>query len=140
MKLVTKNLRLQFNADGSKLIDKQTSNTGDRWWDVENCKLYVDTKKIGSNIEEITNKKMINNFKKLVEITLNEINYVIDVNNKWLDIKNTWRIPINDGFIIKEPLPESEIQSVKNLIEKQNVIKKQYENSYKKIKNTIKNV
>lgn len=136
MKLVTKKLRLQFNADRSKLIDKQ-STSGEKWWSTSTGKLLVDRKKIGSDIEEITNKTIISNFLKLVEETLEEINFVISTNKKWLTIDKTWKIPIPDGYIIKDPLPEEEIDSVKNLIAKQEEIRDQYKNALTQIKNSI---
>ena len=133
MRLITKKLRLQFNKDGSKLIDTKSIN-GEKWFDTESNTLFFDTKKIRTGIEKITSKSIILNFKKMLESVLDEITYVIDINTKWLNIGKVWKIPIEDGHIIKEPLLESEIPAVKELINKQFAIKKQYQDCYDNIK------
>ena len=55
MRLITKKLRLQFNKDGSKLIDTKSIN-GEKWFDTESNTLFFDTKKIRIGIEKITSK------------------------------------------------------------------------------------
>lgn len=137
MRLITKNFRLQFNSDGTKLIDTKSIG-GDKWLDTQTNKLFLDTKKIGSVAEEINSKSILSNFLKMIESILQEINTVIDINKKWLNIKESWKIPIDDGYIVKEPIPESEIQSVNNLIEKQSIILNQYQECYNNFKKLIK--
>jgi len=126
MRLITKNFRLQFNNDNSKLIDTKSTN-GEKWFDIESNKLYIDTKRIGVVPEEITSKKIIDNFAKLIKECIDYIDYVIDINKKWLNIKDSWKIPIDNGYIIKNKIPESEIPIVEKLIDEQLNIRKKYQ-------------
>jgi len=126
MRLITKNFRLQFNNDNSKLIDTKSTN-GEKWFDIESNKLYIDTKRIGVVPEEITSKKIIDNFAKLIKECIDSIDYVIDINKQWLTIKDSWKIPIDNGYIIKNKIPESEIPIVEKLIDEQLNIRKKYQ-------------
>lgn len=138
MKVVKKKLRLRFNKDKTKLSDKKISGRGERWWDTEKKVLYVDTRRVGTKPTIIENKTIISNFAKLVDLIIQEIQEVIDVNEKWLSIKKPWKIPISDGYIIKNPLEGKQREIIEERLKKQKEMQLDYIQALKEIKKTIK--
>lgn len=138
MKVVKKNLRLRFNKAKTKLSDKKISGRGERWWDTENKVLYVDTRRVGTKPQIIENKTIISNFAKLVQLIIDEIQEIIEVNEKWLTIKDPWKIPIDNGYMVKNPLSEKQSEKIKERLKNQKEMQKDYIDVLAEIKKSIK--